>query len=189
MAPVSPEEGQQLAREEDEVENQREEEMEDEDNEDEEKQEEEEEEREFEDSEEEEEETVEENEEATSEGIFTPYSAARKKGKRKSLSLPSTPRMTYCGFCDLSLYNEAALKRHWRQNHQECDYNLMLSTETCDMCESKQPDPRTLATHMSRTHKDYWIFDAFGRHKDNPDFEAPSFEGKALNFCVILKKS
>ncbi|CAG5094121.1 Oidioi.mRNA.OKI2018_I69.XSR.g13266.t1.cds [Oikopleura dioica] len=67
-------------------------------------------------------------------------------------------------------------ERHWRQNHLESDYNVMLSTETCDVCESKHPDPRTLATHMARTHKDYWIFDAFGRHKDNPNFEAPSFE-------------
>jgi len=112
--------------------------------------------------------------------IFAP-----KTSRKSTNSLPKSSikvdRLTYCGFCKLTTGGEAGLKRHWRQHHPECDYNKMLTTSRCDVCDVEKSNMRTLATHMAMSHKDYWIFDYYGRHKDNPDFEPPERTGTALD--------
>jgi hypothetical protein len=146
----------------------------------------EEEEREFEETDEEEPASDEENDDDEEEDsgdsqvrIFAPESI-----QKSSISLPKSAikvdRLTYCGFCKLTTGGEAGLKRHWRQHHPECDYNQMLSTSRCEVCDVEKNNMRTLATHMAMSHKDYWIFDYYGRHKDNPDFEPPERTGTAF---------
>ena len=80
-------------------------------------------------------------------------------GKKKT----GKDQIYHCGYCKVDYNTDPSIKRHWRQRHPEVEYNVLLASQHCKLCNRKFENQRQFAVHMARQHLDYWQFDQWGK--------------------------
>ena len=91
----------------------------------------------------------------------------------------------HCGYCKVDYNTDPSIKRHWRQRHPEVEYNVLLASQHCKLCNRKFENQRQFAVHMARQHFDYWQFDQWGKLVKNGQSVAVQSINEETNTGVL----